>query len=371
MKPGTAQKRAATTTLADTARALSAQLAADPDTAAQSLVATLAKHGLLAAGIVPTGSGEGGFAFHMPWQGLADTLECIGAVDLSLARLLEGHVNVLQLVHLYGSAAQQERVADLALSGELLGIWGADDTPPVTLVCEGAVWRMSGAKRYASGVGVVHSALIPVFTGPAPLLPLVEVRTADRMNLSGWNHGGMERSLSGRYSFEGVSLSGAELVGNPGDYRREPHFVGGIWRCAAAQLGAITAIVAIMRSTLEERGHDAHPLQKQRLGRAAMQARTARLWVHDAAARVEAAASSRNADAIKEATALAAYARLVTEESALAVIELAQRAIGLSGFHRTHPLSIRAADLAVYLRQANPDAILLEHAVTVSESIGA
>lgn len=86
---------------------------------------------------------------------------------------------------------------------------------------------------------------------------------------------------------------------------------------------------------------------------------------------MDAAASSRDADAIREATALAAYARLVTEEAALAVIELAQRAIGLSGFHQAHPLSLRAADLAVYLRQANPDAILLEHAVTVSESLGA
>ncbi len=371
MKPGTAQKRAASTTLADTARALSAQLSADPDATAESLVAILAKQGLLAAGIVPTGSGKGGFAFHMPWQALADILEGIGAVDLSLARLLEGHVNVLQLVHLYGSPTQQERVADLALSGELLGIWGADDAPPVTLVCEGAIWRMSGAKRYASGVGVVHTALVPVFTGPAPLLPLVEVRQPERMDLSGWDHGGMARSLSGRYSFDGTSLTGDDLVGNPGDYRREPHFVGGIWRCAAAQVGAIKAVVTIMRDTLAERAHDAHPLQKQRLGRAAIQARTARLWVHDAAGRVEAAASSKDAEAIREATALAAYARLVTEEAGLAVIETAQKAIGLSGFHRAHPLSIRAADLAVYLRQANPDAVLLEHAAAVSESLDA
>lgn len=366
---GSVQKKPGTTTLTDALHALSNRLADQPDTSVEALVDILAVHGLLAAGIVPTGSGSGGFAFHMPWQGLMDMLCGVGKVDLSLARLLEGHVNVLQLVHLYGSADQQERVADLALAGELLGIWGADDAPPVTLVCEGANWRMSGSKRYASGTGVVHTALIPVFTGPAALLPLVEVREADRMDLSSWDHGGMARSLSGSYRFDDTLLSGDDLVGNPGDYRREPHFVGGIWRCAAAQLGATEAIVAIMRDTLVERGHDAHPLQKQRLGCAAMEARTARLWVRDAAERVEASASSRDGDAIRQATALAAYARLVTEKAALSVIETAQRAVGLSGFHRAHPLSIRIADLAVYVRQANPDAILLEHAATVSGNV--
>ena len=95
-----------------------------------------------------------------------------------------------------------------------------------------------------------------------------------------------------------------------------------------------------------------------------MHARTARLWVEDAARRVEA---PRAGEMIHQAVATASYTRLQVERDALAVMELARRAVGLSSFAAGHPLDRVIADLSVYLRQANPDGLLLNKCRAMAE----
>ena len=56
----------------------------------------------------------------------AHALMQIGAANLSVGRLWEGHVNALRLIRLYGSAAQAERAKQVIRQGGLLGVWGAD-----------------------------------------------------------------------------------------------------------------------------------------------------------------------------------------------------------------------------------------------------
>ena len=86
----------------------------------------------------------------------AHALMQIGAANLSVGRLWEGHVNALRLIRLYGSPAQAEHAKQVIEDGGLLGVWGADGTTPAT--AEGGVLR--GEKVFASGLGTVTHALI-------------------------------------------------------------------------------------------------------------------------------------------------------------------------------------------------------------------
>ncbi len=349
---------------------LRAALLADPDAPARTLVAILARHGVLRRFLQPTANG--GFRYAADWR---DALECLaelGGIDLSLARLTEGHLNALQLVSLFGSAAQQARVSAAVSAGGMLGVWGAEGAAPVRLSPPDAAGlrRLSGAKRYASGLGFLPLALVPVdeADGTKALL-LLDVSDPARADPSSWNHRGMRRTVSGTFHFDGMTVGPDDVIGAPDDYRREPFFVGGIWRCAAAQLGAIEAIAATIARELRSSGRDANPLQAARIGTTILKSRTARLWIEDAAARVENHRPDRDAAALSRTVALSAFARLATEEAAMAVIDLAERALGLGSFAVGHPTEALTRDLAVYIRQANPDGTLLEHGRTLAEGL--
>ncbi|GGE12998.1 acyl-CoA dehydrogenase [Aureimonas endophytica] len=345
-------------------RAVLAGLPASDDDPAP-LVAVLRRHGALArfAGPVPDA------AAREDWRPLFDWLVALGGIDLSLARLFEGHVNAVQLVSRYGTEAQRARVRNCVEAGGMLGVWGADGAEPVRLApASKGGFRLSGAKRYASGAGLLRLALVPITESDGRmLLLLLDVDAPERVGAGDWDMRGMRRSRSGTYRFDGLCAGPEALVGEPEDYRREPFFVGGIWRCAAAQLGAVEAIVRLMAGELAAAGRDAHPLQMARIGQAIIAARGARLWVEDAAGRVETATG----EAVAAAVALSAYGRLVTETAAMTVIDLAERALGLGSFALGHPVEALSRDLAVYIRQANPDAVLLQHGRVLMRELGA
>lgn len=322
-------------------------------------VAALRDEGLLCAPL--DRRADGTVVYRFPCEVAIHVLSRLGGADLSLARLYEGHVNALQLIALYGDDAQREALFNSARSGDAYGVWGADGSLPfaATRATDGSL-ALSGTKRYASGIGLVTKALIPMSSGAeGTRLLLVDCDDPRRGDLSGWAMRGMRGSRSGTYDFDGLTVPAGAEIGKAGDYRIEPYFVGGIWRCAAAQLGAVERLVAVLIESLTATGRFDHPLQTTRVGQAILAARTARLWIEDAARRVEAA---KTPDDVNRAVSLSAYARLQTEASGMAVIDLVERAIGLASFAQGHSAEAISRDLAVYLRQANPDAVLLEHA---------
>lgn len=310
-----------------------------------------------------TATPDGGFSYSAPWREALGWLSAIGGADLSTARLFEGHLNALQLVSLYGTAAQQRETLDKVRDGAFLGVWGADGAEPARLVrAEAGRAVLTGTKRYASGVGVLDLAVVPVpDEDGAQQLLLLSVDEPERADVSSWNHRGMRRTLSGTYDFGGLTVAPEDRLGAPGDYAREPYFVGGIWRCAAAQLGALEAIVTHVVRGLHASGRDAHPLQTARIGTAILKGRTARLWVEDAASRIETLPEESPAEDIRRAVALSAFARLGVEAASMEIIDLAERALGLGSFAAAHPVEALTRDLSVYIRQANPDAVLAEH----------
>ena len=298
------------------------------------------------------------------WRQMLDHFTKAGATNLNLGRLLEGHANAAQLICLYGNRDQKALLETIVEDGQAFGVWGAGGTPQASVGADGQNATFYGAKRYASGLGTVSHAIVPVAQEDGILqLYLIPASDPARQDVSRWSMSGMRESASGVFLLDGLPADETTILGEPGVYKTEPFFEGGIWRCAAVHAGAIDAIVRLMSQHLDLTGRLDHPLQAERLGHAIMHARTARLWVEDAARRIEAPADG---ESISQAVAISSYARLQVETSALAVVELARRSVGLASFEVGCPLDLVIADLSVYLRQANPDALLLHKCRTMA-----
>ena len=157
----------------------------------------------------------------------ATILRRIGRASLSVGRLAEGHMNAMKLILLYGTQAQVYRCSLEARQGMVLGVWGADDDPPVMVEEEtGGRLRLSGGKRFASGLGTVGRAVVTAGQAEGVRLAVADVTEAARADAGAWDTSGMRATKSGRYDFDGMTV---EALGAAGDYLREPYFQGGVW----------------------------------------------------------------------------------------------------------------------------------------------
>lgn len=325
---------------------------ADPHPA--ELVGALDRCGLLQA-CVPKGSGGEGLAHHPdPPEPLLDALVAVGRGDLSAGRLFEGHVNALKLIAIYGTVEQQQALFAEALTGRLFGVWGADAGPPARIECAGpGRWRLEGRKRFASGLGVIGVALMTAAddAGRPQLVALSATRLQGRTETASWSVSGMRATRSGSCRLDGLMLGEEAILGRPGDYHREPHFQGGVWRYAAVQLGGLYSLIRATTAQLEARGQAEAPLQSLRLRRMLVAAEGARLWLRQAARAVEHPRST--ARCVPDAV----LARLHVAEQAVQVLALADEALGAASFDLSHPAERVRRDLQFYLRQANPDGL--------------
>ncbi|MCB1313072.1 MAG: acyl-CoA dehydrogenase [Sedimentitalea sp.] len=275
----------------------------------------------------------------------------VATVNLSAARLLEGHVNAVRLVELYGTARQFSRVRSGIAAGTLLGVWGADSERPVQ--CPAEDGTLVGAKSRASGLGDVSHALISVGSGESIRLALVDVGDASRQDPSTWKMLGMRATRSGDYDFDGARV--AEWIGPPGVYFKEPHFIGGVWRIAAIQAGATIGLLQAAAADLERRGRFEAEAQIARLTTASLDTLAAWELVLRAARMVRGNGQPEPSEAI---VALSAGTRLQTERCAQSAIAAVEQSIGLVHFDARSDTGRIARDLAIYLRQAARDALL-------------
>ncbi|MHB2209714.1 acyl-CoA dehydrogenase family protein [Methylobacterium sp. CM6257] len=315
-------------------------------------VADLGRLGLLAAPI-PSNEGGVGLGEEPDACELAAVLRLVGYGSLALGRIYEGHVNALQLVARYGTRAQRSRLFADAREGHLFGVWNTD--PPSECLKLGDDGRLRGVKTFASGAGFVTRALVTVKREPGapPLMLVVPLEPGSRADLTGWRAHGMRASATGTVEFEDIAVTEDEILGDWGDYHRQPLFSGGAWRFAAVQLGGIEAVFDAWREHLAATGRGGDPHQLARLGEGAIALEGARQWV-ERAARVVA----EDELAPDRIVAFVNLARLAVEKAGLDVLHLAQRSVGLQGFLREHPLERLSRDLATYLRQPAPDRAL-------------
>ena len=328
----------------------------------------LAEAGLLAA---PLPKAHGGLGLCTEAGGMRAGLQLLARLgwgSLAVGRVYEGHVNALQLLNLFGTAAQRERAAaDARDAGKLFAIWNTEEKDGVRLepLPNGGV-RLHGAKLYTSGAGWVDRALVP---GALPdggwqicLVPMDEVRTT--IDRSVWRPLGMRASASYHTDFSGIELGPEALIGKPGDYHQQPWFSGGAIRFAAVQLGGATALFDAARAELRALRRTEDPFQRARAGEAATLLEGGRLWLDGAAVLLDATPTVFSADPPPDTATTAriiAHANLTRTaiaDACVRVIDLVERSVGMRGLLKPHPIERLGRDLTLYLRQPAPDAAL-------------
>ncbi len=293
---------------------------------------------------------SGGDAFEHP-RGqnaqLLDVLRGVGRADLSLGRLFEGHANALKLFDWYASVAQKRWLAKVLKEGRLFGVWATERAPGLTLEAAPAGWLLGGGKCFATGAGGLDYTIVTAQppTGPRQLV-IVPANEPARADLSGWRVRGMRATGSGSYDLSGVMPAAEDLLGEPGDYEREPRFTAGAWRFTAVQLGGVEGLLTATRAAMSAAAR-ADPLQRAKFAEAVAATRTAYLWVREAAIRA--------ADEDADAPAFARMTRGVIERAALDVMELAARIVGTRSAFDGQRIDQIIRDLSLYLRQAGTD----------------
>ena len=275
-------------------------------------------------------------------------LRSLGAANPSVGRLFEAHVNAIRLITRYGSQAQAAAAAEACRAGDMFGLW-VTDAPGAALTLDG------GSKGPCSGAGHVPRALVTVtLPSGAVRLAAAALTGTEPMTALGTRLLGMRASANGVVDLTGVAL---DLLGEDGDYLREPDFSAGAWRTMAVTLGVLDSLVETVRDQLRARGHDQAPLQQARLGEMLIAQGTAGFWTWHAAQAAEAAAGDP-----AEQVATVNLARIAVETACLAALQHAQRALGLAAMVRPNPAERILRDLTTYLRQPAPDMVLTEAA---------
>jgi alkylation response protein AidB-like acyl-CoA dehydrogenase len=314
-------------------------------------LALLAQAGVLAAPLPAEGTGTA--------DALATLLATVGRASLPLGRILEAHVNARHLIACYGTPAQRAAAAADVAAGHLFALWVTD--PPqdgLALRRAGDTLHVTGGKQFCSAAGHATRALVTARTesGAAQMLVL-RLGQGERVAPLPAPLSGMRAAVTGAADFSGCRAPVEAMLGEPGDYLREPAFSTGAWRGSAVALGGLIAVVAELQDQLRAAGRLDDPHQAARLGHAMIARETARAWVARAARIAEDPAAHPS-----EAVATVGLARLAVEFACLDAMRRGHRALGLAAFRRGNPMERLCRDLATYLRQPAPDAVLTESA---------
>jgi alkylation response protein AidB-like acyl-CoA dehydrogenase len=331
--------------------------AASNDSAASFPFASMARlrdAGLLMA---PVPVEVGGFGLH----GMGDSaalfqlLHLVGYADLSLGRIFEAHVNAFELIRQYGTPRQMETAALAAQAGDLFALWVTDAAKQG--VCLSPDFTLTGEKWFCSAAGIAKQAVITAQTEAGSQLVLVPLTPSILVTDRGVKLAGMRAAATGSVDFTGVAAGQEALIGEPGDYLREPLFSSGAWRSSAVALGGLAALIDTAKKELCWRDRADNPFQRMRFGKSIIAHETGRLWMLEAVKRVDAATGAGD-----EAVAYVNLARTAVETACLDAMRHIQRSLGLSAFMQGSRAERIARDLATYLRQPAPDEVLVEAA---------
>lgn len=288
---------------------------------------------------------------HLPLPAHGDTagrfaaLSALGAADLSLARLAEGHVDAVAILTEAGHAVPAGR----------LGVWAAD--PPDGRVeaerTADGQWLLTGTKQWCSGAGLVDAALITAHAPDGYRLFLLGTHREGVVVRGGeWQAVGMRASATGVIELDGAPVESGEVIGGPGWYLDRAGFWPGGAGVAACWYGGARGLTEVLRDRLtaaHRSGREPDPHRLRELGAAtalcdAMEAHLrATAQLIDDAGRL-----GSSGDLLRRAvwSVRASVERLCLE--ALPQLERGLGPAALTGDPRAAAL---AADLPVYLRQ--------------------
>jgi len=267
------------------------------------------------------------------WRALA----AVGAHDLSLAKLYEGHTDALAILAEAGVA--QARPSSWAT-------WCAEPPDARLLAVErpdGSLC-LTGRKAWCSGAHVVSHAVVSCWNQAGePVLAAVHLRQSGvKITDQGWHAVGMRATASVDIDFDQAS---AAPLGDPGFYVGRAGFWHGGAGVAACWFGAATRLAEALRERVAARP-DPHRL-------AQLGAVTVALQGAGALMRETAAAIDRAPDASAMLGALSV--RLSVEAAATHTLDLAGRALGAGPLCKDRQIARLFADLPVYLRQSHAE----------------
>ena len=263
------------------------------------------------------------------WQVLAD----VGAVDLTVARVLEAHSDALAI---------------LAEAGEQppTGTWGvfAAEAPGLRLAAtrSGTDVMLNGTKPWCSLAGQLDHALLTAHVGDDRGLFAVDLRQPGVYiePAEGWVSRGLTGVPSGPVRFDGVP---ARPVGEPGWYLRRPGFAWGGIGVAACWFGATRALAETLRTGVARRDSDLDALH---VGALDLAIHAAAICLRDAAERVDAGTAGGRAGEV-----LALRVRSLVAAAAEQAIARVGHALGPAPLTFDEEHARRVADLQVYVRQ--------------------
>lgn len=184
-------------------------------------VEILQRHGLLNL-LVP--AEHGGIGGH--WSTAAAAVRAIGTADGSAAQLLANHYLNQACI---GLVADPERQGEwYAKSAAGTWFWAAATNPgdpPVRLTRDGDGLQLDGRKRYATGVAQADVLIVAaedvagVLPGSEPgkrILIAVETSRGGFIVENDWDRIGQRRTGSSSVTLEGVPVTAADVLGDPG-----------------------------------------------------------------------------------------------------------------------------------------------------------
>jgi alkylation response protein AidB-like acyl-CoA dehydrogenase len=295
------------------------------------LVWTELKATALSAGSMLPKPGSGGTADR--FAALAEW----AARDLSLARLLEGHVDALAILEEAGLEPQ---------SGAFYGVWAArqgDGGTKARRSQDG--WQLTGTKPFCSGSTRLDRALVTADCDDG--YRLFDTSVADnvvRVHPGSWPALGMADSLSDTLDFGGVPIPADRAIGAPDFYLERPGFWFGATGVAACWYGGARAVVGQIAQSLGSRPSE---LVVAELGYAAAHVDLMRRALEQAAQEIDADPADRSGEAKRRALVV----RHAVHHAAQEVLVHAAAAGGARPFCLHPDQARRVADLYVYLAQ--------------------
>ncbi len=295
-------------------------------------------------------------------ENMFDLLFQVGKADLSVGRIYEGHVNALILINTYGTSQQKQRYFSEAREGKLFGVWNTetpDDGLKIVADDYSKDLHLKGSKTFCSGALQINRPIVTakIKDGVQMLVLNLDEQDLLQEDWSQWDPVGMRPSVSCRLDFTSFKISQEDYLGNKNDYYRDPVFSWGAVRFSAVQLGGAQKIADVMLQHLQKTHRTKNPIQQMRIGKVAILMETAQLWM-ERASDIENGSDLDYSDDQK--INFSNMMRTVTLEICEKVILLAEKAVGIQGTMKSHPLERPIRDLRVYLKQAGPDAALAQ-----------
>jgi len=275
---------------------------------------------------------------------LWELLATIGSVDLTVARVIEPHLDALSII----------AAANAPIPGAEQSTWGvfAAEGPGMTMtaLAQGGRWTVSGQKPWCSLAAHLDFALVTARTS-AEHRRLFAVRLRDpgvSIASGGWSARGLAAVESGPITLSNVD---AIPVGADEWYLERPGFSWGGIAVAAVWYGASVALGRRLRSSLATREPDQIGLML--LGDVDLELHQARTLLLAASAEVDSAeVDSAEADSASILPAVVAQrVRSAVSRSAERVIHALGHALGPGPLATDEDHSRRVADLALYIRQ--------------------